>query len=158
MFEIEPAIAAYLRTVQNNPVDRHSVVWAYHYDMWGDARGELGVPDFTDRSVLGVLIPYVIIPSMGSAVLVVDRSLPGQLDIVRLSAFNRMTGVDSWRCDYEVEDSGRWIVRPAKRHPMTPDIASSVEAARLARKRQLEWDEEWDFDSSLQVVKDYLEA
>ena len=47
-------------------------VWAYHIDLWGDARGEIGSADHADaaRATFAVMAPFVLVPTIAKSYLV----------------------------------------------------------------------------------------
>lgn len=158
MVEIETVLAAWLTHIQNQPVDKHPTVWAQHYDVWLEPVGDLGARSVDDETVIGVLTPFVVVPTVGVAALVVDRAEQRRIDTVVLSAFTNTPHVSARRFPYTVSDWGLVSVGPGWPLALASDLATPVQVVRQGRMLRVGWEDEWTYDASLAAVADWLDS
>ena len=152
-------LEAYADHVDRNPLDSHPTVWAIHHDIWGKPLGEMGIPaDMAPMlwSVFAALAPFVLLPTVGRADLVIDcGELAPRLSHVEIRVESGRVGYVTPRSvSYEISDTGQWRFTTA-----TPDevgvpkpAREAVALALNARSQQVGWSETVTYDQALETA------
>lgn len=158
------ALEAFTDHVDRHPLDRRPAYFAQYHDIWGEARGEIGIPEPTeidaerhkpDATVFALLTPWFSIPTIAEAWLVVDRLGDG-LWVVGVRALDDGVVSPVWQVDYTLEDDGSLTPREPAPIPLPKVIANGVSTALQARVERKMWDAYYDFDTIVPVVQGML--
>lgn len=161
--DIYYALEAFGEHCDRYPLDRRPTYWAQYVDVWNEPKGELGIPDpvtvddpkhKSDSAVFALLTPWLAIPTMAEAWVVVDRL--ECLWVVCVKATNHGYFSPVWEIPYRMEDDGS--LTPSEPAPISmPDrIGAAVAAAMKARMERKLWDGDYDIDTIWPVVEGML--
>lgn len=138
---------------------KRPTVWAQYEHIWGAPCGDMGVPDVSvndlPNACFALLAPWAIVPTIGSAWLIVDWLI--ELRVVNVKATLRGIFNPSWSVPYSLSDGGEMAFgepRPAK---MLSAMSPAVAAAKKARLAQTMWAEEYTVESVIPMVADLLD-
>lgn len=147
------AFAAYCH---RNDVTRRPTLFVQYVDIWGTPRGEIGLPDPTNitNATFALLAPWVMIPTVGEAWLVVD--MVDALSVTGLKVNYRGIFNPHWRLDYSVSDTGRLSFGEPVLSPVPDEIGSGIQAAKKERMGQRYWQFGHTIDSVIPVVEELL--
>ena len=161
--DIWTALEAFADHCDRSPLDRRPTYWAQYVDVWGEPKGELGVsnpPTVDDPkrdsngTVFAVLTPWLAIPTMATAWLVVDNV--DQFYVVRVWANSTGFFTPVWSVVYRFEDDGHITPAFPEPIPMPGSIGSGIAAALKARKEQKLWEGDYDITTVVPVVEGLL--
>lgn len=162
-YDIFYALEAFAEHCDRHPLDRRPTYWAQYVDMWGDAKGEMGVSNPTSvddpersphNTVFALLCPWLAIPTMAQAWVVVD-----DLDclwVIGVRATNHGYFWPVWEVAYRMEDDGSLTPGEPRPIPMPTKIGPGVAAAVKARSQQQLWEGDYDIDALIPVVEGLL--
>ena len=140
------------------PLTKRPTVWCQFIDIWGDPRGELGVPDPEPAEVthtaFALLAPWVIVPTIGEVWLVVDCL--EFLNVVHLHVNVRGMFDPHWTVDYLMDDAGTLVFGEWEATPTPAFIGHAVQAAKRARMAQTMWEHEHTIATVMPVVEGLL--
>lgn len=158
------ALEAFADYIDRHPIDRRPAFWAQYVDIWGEARGEIGIPTPTDpddplpqpaATVFTLLVPWFGLPLMAEAWLVIDR-LDDGLWVVDVRATESGLFSPIYKIVYRLEDDGSITPREPVPISMPPEIGAGVAAAMKSRAERKLWDAYYDFNSIMPVVDGML--
>lgn len=139
--------------LQNRPT-----VWVQYVDIWGTPRGEMGVSDVSvndlPHSCFALLAPWVSVPTIGTASLVVDWLY--DLRVVEVKVTLRGIFNPSWAVPYSVSDTGEMTFGEPRPSPMLQAVSPAVAAAKKARTAQTMWADDYTVDSIIPMVRNLL--
>jgi hypothetical protein len=150
------ALDTYVQHVDRSTITGHPVVWATHHDIWGEPLGEIGIPaDMAPLiwSVFAALAPFVLLPTVGRADLIVDcGELTPRLSHVEVRIDWYSASVTSRSVAYEITDEGLWRFTDAVPDEVgVPKPAREAVALALqARSQQVGWSDSVTYGQALE--------
>lgn len=157
------ALEAFTDHCDRAPLDRRPSYFAQYVDVWGDARGELGVANPTevdaphrkpDKTVFALLTPWLAIPTIADAWVVVDTV--DQFWVVRVRATTAGYFSPVWSVAYRFEDDGAITPTFPEPIPMPDTIGPGIAAAIKSRSDQTLWEGDYDLNTLVPVVEGLL--
>ena len=164
---IAEALTSYAAACQRASIDRRPLVWANHFDIWNTERGEIGLassnPDGQGPAAFAALIPFVLVPEIATSVLVLDLSglKNRELALIRLSMSSTRDDLAHYRVPFGINDRGTLDLGDID-NTLSPfvstDVFGAVSRIMAGRRERFVWDEEFSFDSSVQVAEAFVTA
>lgn len=150
-------LAAFAAHCDRYTVDRRPTMYVRFIDVWGDPQGEIGVPEPEDlhHTAFALLSPWVMVPTIGQAHLVLDRL--ECLEVTTVTANARGFFDPSWQVDYRMADDGTLEFGEAVDAPVIHEVGTAIIAAKVARMEQKFWQWGYTFDDVVPVVAGLLE-
>jgi hypothetical protein len=136
---------------------KRPTIYVRFTDIWGDATGEIGVPDPEDlhHTTFALLSPWVMVPTLSEAHLVIDRL--ECLEVTKVKATQRGYFEPSWQVDYQMDDRGNLVFGESVDAPIIPEVGTAITAAKKARMEQRFWQWHYTFEDVVPVVAGLLE-
>ena len=107
---IAEALASYAAACER--ASMRPLVWADHFDIWNTERGEIGLTssnlDGQAHAVFATLIPFVLVPEIGTSILVLDLSGLGQRTLSMTELVVEKSEISTNHCwvPFGIDDDG----------------------------------------------------
>ena len=155
-----PVLDTYAAHINRHQVEHRPRAWATHIDIWNEPRGEIGVPgNNTTIAVFAVLVPFFLVPSIGTSWLVTDCSDHEirHVTVVKLKASLEGIEVESWRVPFSMDDDGVLAFdEPARGHGVPEPVKTAVAGVVSGRLESAFWADDLDYDTACMVAKALL--
>ena len=164
---IAEALTSYAAACERASIDRRPLVWANHFDIWNTERGEIGLmpsnPDGQATAAFAALIPFVLVPEIGTSILVLDLSSLGQRSLSMTELVVRKSEISINHCwvPFGIGDDGSFYfgnVENGSSPFMSPYISAALDRIMAGRRDRFAWDEDFSFDASVQVAEAFVTA
>jgi hypothetical protein len=161
---IAETLASYSAACDRANIDRRPTVWADHFNIWNEECGEIGLVTPDDGQANGAfaaLIPFVLVPEIGTSILVLDLSgwKHRELAIIELMVVKSETEIHHCRVPFGVDDNGTMDFGNVKDEG-SPYVSAQILAAvgRIAdgRRERFAWNEEFSFELSVRVAAEFI--
>lgn len=162
---IAEALTSYGAACQRVSIDRRPLVWAGHFDIWNTERGEIGLAtsnsDGQATAAFAALIPFVLVPEIGTSILVLDLSSLEQrtLSMTELVVENSEISTNHCWVPFGIGDDGYFHFGDIE-NDVSPFMSTQVSAAvnRIidGRRERFAWNEEFSFDASVRVAREFV--
>ena len=164
---IAETLASYATACERASIDRRPLVWANHFDIWNTERGEIGLmssnPDGQATAAFAALIPFVLVPEIGTSILVLDLSTLDQrsLSMTELVVEKSEISINHCWVPFGIGDDGSFHfgnVENGSSPFMSAHISASLNRIMAGRRTRFAWDEDFSFDASVQVAEAFVTA
>lgn len=137
-------------------LDRRPTMFVRFIDIWNDPKGEIGVPEPEDlyNTAFALLTPWVMVPTLGQAHLVLDQLT--HLEVTTVTANFRGYFDPSYQVAYHMADDGTLEFGEATDAACLPEVGTAVVAAKKARMEQRFWQWGYEFEDTVPVVDGML--
>lgn len=161
---IAETLASYSDACDRASIEARPTVWAIHFNIWNEKCGEISLvtPDGGQANgAFAALIPFVLVPEIGTSILVLDLSglKHRELAILELVVVKSDIEIHHCRVPFGVNDSGTMDFGNVKKEG-SPYVSAQVSAAvgRIAdgRRERFAWNEEFSFESSVRVATEFV--
>lgn len=162
---IAEALSSYAAACERASIDRRPLVWANHFDIWNTERGEIGLapsnPDGQTSAVFAALIPFVLVPEIGTSILVLDLSTLDQrtLSMTELVVEKSEISINHCWVPFGIGDDGSFYfgnVENGSSPFMSAHISAAVDRIVAGRRERFAWNEEFSFDASIRVATEFI--
>ena len=156
MNDLATVLDGFAEHIARRDIDHRPQIWAAYIDIWDVPQGEIGVADPLDvtNTCFALLSPWALIPTIGSAWLVVD--VIDDLRVTNLKVNMRGMFEPHWSVPYRMADDGVLSFGEPVSIPMTPVIGQAVVGAKRARSRQTFWEMGHSMETMLPAVEALL--
>ena len=164
---IAEALASYATACERASIESRPTVWANHFDIWNTERGEIGLmpsnPDGQATAAFAALIPFVLVPEIGTSILVLDLSTLDQrtLSMTELVVEKSEISINHCWVPFGIGDDGSFDfgnVENGSSPFMSAHISAAVNRIVDGRRKRFAWDEDLSFDASVQVAEAFVTA
>jgi hypothetical protein len=151
-------LQAFADYCDRNTLDRRPTVYSRFVDIYGDPRGEIGLPDPDDvnSSVFALLCPWAMIPTIGDAWLIVD-----QVDALSVShLFVNFRGMfnSHWSVPYFMDDFGTLSFGEAVSASVDSEIGNALVAVKSERRNKRYWNMGHTIESLVPIVDELIQS
>lgn len=152
MSDLPIILDAFTDHIARQDIDHRPQIWASYIDIWDVPQGEIGVADPFDvtGTCFALLSPWALIPTIGSAWLLVD--VIDDLRVTNLKVNMRGMFEPHWSVPYRMADDGSLSFSEPVTIPMTPVIGQAVIGAKRARSHQTFWEMGHSMETMLSAV------
>ena len=160
---IAETLASYSAACERSTIENRPTVWAIHFDIWNEKRGEIGLgPDGEPATAaFAAMIPFVVVPEIGTSILVLDLSglKHRELAITELMIDKTESRVHHCRVPFGIGDSGSMDFGNVKDQG-SPYVSAQVLAMLTtvidARRDRFGWDESFSFEAATRVAAEFV--
>lgn len=157
------ALTVYAQACHRATVENRPLIWAYHEDVWNEPRGEVGIPHKDDMTagVFVALVPFVVVPEIATAVLIVDVStlVDRQLAVRSIKATPAGLVHTLWTIPFGIGDGGRiWFGVPVTPNGHPWEIEATIGQVVAGRNQRLGWEDGFTFTEAVELSQDLLET
>lgn len=156
---ITTTLEAFAAHCDRGTVKDRPTVFCQYVDIHGVPQGEIGLADIHDPelhlAVFAALCPWAMIPTIGSARLVVDRLSLGMVVTDVKANFQGLFN-PSWMVPYSMGDDGRLSFGEPVAEPVPDEVGWGCQAAMRERMDRRFWEQNHSLGSILPVVEALL--
>lgn len=155
---IDSHLAAFADHCNRHTIARRPNIWVRFVDVWGEPKGEIGLPDATDETnaAFSLMIPWAMVPTLAEAWLVVDHL--DYLQVMCLKVSTRGMFNPTWKVPYKMADDGCMSFGEPIRDAVPGHLAAAVQGVKRARRVQAFWESEHSIESLMPIVEALLDA
>lgn len=162
---IAEALTSYAAACERASIDQRPLVWANHFDIWNTERGEIGLmptnPNGQATAAFAALIPFVLVPEIGTSILVLDLSSLGQRTLSMTELVVEKSEIHTNHCwvPFGIGDDGSFYfgkVESGLSPFMSTQVLPAVDRIIDGRRDRFAWDEEFSFDASVRVAAEFV--
>lgn len=159
---IAEILASYAAACERSTIENRPTVWAIHFDIWNEKRGEIGLGHGEPATAaFTALIPFVLVPEIGTSILVLDLSglKHRELAITELIIDKTESKVHHCRVPFGIGDGGSMDFGNVKDQgsPYVPaQVLATLTTVIDARRDRFGWDESFSFEAATRVAAEFV--